>query len=248
MESVPLTDERDTATAGLPRKPKRAGLLAALRRRQPGRPIYRILWWHLLHFLCFIYFIPFYRYRAWGIHNIPDEGPVLFVSNHQSFLDPIIVGLGAHKRQFYAMARSTLWTNKVLAFLISSLNAVPVERGESDIKAMRKCLDVLAAGHGLLIFPEGTRTLDGTTGAFETGTMLLIKRSGATVVPVAIEGAFEVWPKGRKLPHPTGQIRCRYGEPIEAQKLVAMGGKRAIEHLQATVEAMRLELSGTRAP
>jgi 1-acyl-sn-glycerol-3-phosphate acyltransferase len=218
-------------------------MLETLRRRQPGRSIARILWWHFLHYLCFLWFLTCYRFRGFGQRHIPATGPVLFVSNHQSFLDPIVVGLAAHHRQFYALARSTLFDHPILGWLIRSLNAVPVARGESDTAAMRKCLDVLAEDHALLVFPEGTRSLDGTTGSFGRGIALLIKRSGATVVPVAIEGAFAAWPKGRKLPRGSGRIQVMYGEPIPPSVLQSMKPDAALSLLRDRVESMRLQLA-----
>ncbi len=230
--------ESVAATGSVVASPSRS-LLRGLRDRQPGRSILRILWWYFLHHLTFLWFLFCYRYRAHGTSNIPARGGLIFVCNHQSFLDPIAVGLGGHRRQFYAMARSTLWRTKWLGWIIDSLNALPVERGEADLKAVRTCIEVLKRGHALLVFPEGTRTLDGTTQPFQTGMMLLIKRSGACVVPVAIEGAFEVWPKGRRWPRLWGCIRTRYGAPIEASTLTAMGAAEALEHLRGAVESMR---------
>ncbi len=211
--------------------------------RQPGRSWRRILWWHFLHFLCFVWFWPCYRFRAWGVSNVPATGPVLLVSNHQSFLDPITVGLAAHHRQFYAMARASLWKTHWLGWLIDSLNAVPVAQGEGDLKAMRRCLEVLKTKHALLIFPEGSRSETGVTQPFEPGTMLLIKRSKAVVVPVALEGAQHIWPRSAKLPRFSGRIGVQYGRPIPAEALLAMGGDRAIRCLRDTVESMRLELA-----
>lgn len=124
-----------------------------------------------------------------------------------------------------------------------SLNAVPINRNEADTAAMRKCLDVLKKKHALLVFPEGTRTPDGTTRPFSPGTMLLIKRSGAPVVPVAIEGAFDAWPRGRALPRSHGRIAVQYGQPIDADVLAKMGAKNAMIYLQNHIEQMRLELA-----
>lgn len=215
----------------------------ALRARQPGAPLWRILWWHVLHYLCFVSIVTLYRYRAWGVTRIPASGPLLIISNHQSYLDPALIGLASHKRQFHAMARSTLFRNRFFAWLIRSLNAVPVERGESDLAAMRRCIDVLAQGHALLVFPEGTRTLDGATRKFATGTMLLIKRARPTVLPVAIDGAFDAWPKGWPAPKLHGRIGVMFGEPIEADRLIEMGAPAALAHLRDTIEAMRLDIA-----
>ena len=190
--------------------------------RQPGGPWWRIAWWHFLHFLCYVWFFLCYRFRGWQVHNVPRTGPVLLVSNHQSFLDPIVVGLAAHHRQFYAMARATLFDHPLFSWLIRSLNAVPVEQGEGDIKAMRACIDVLKRQHALLVFPEGSRSDDGMTQDFLPGTMLLIKRARPQVVPVALQGPFDVWPHFRTAPKPFGRIGVIYGEPIAAETLIAM--------------------------
>jgi len=171
---------------------------------------------------------------------------VLFVSNHQSFLDPIIVGIGT-RLPFFALARSTLFHHPVLGWLIRSLSAIPVEQGAGDLSAMRQCVDVLKADQPLLIFPEGARTLDGRTHPFETGTMLLIKRARPRVVPVAIEGAFEVWPRGARRPRPFGRIAVAFAESIDAETLLAMGAEEARAHLADLVESMRLGLRGEGA-
>ncbi|MCX5660211.1 MAG: lysophospholipid acyltransferase family protein [Planctomycetota bacterium] len=218
-------------------------MLAALRARQPGAPVGRILGWYALHLAAFYWMTACYRYRAWGVENIPESGPVLLVSNHQSYLDPMLVGVGGHRRQFYAMARSTLFRNKAFSGIIRFMNAVAVERGTADMTAMRRCIELLQQGNALLIYPEGTRTLDGKTGPFATGTMLLIKRAKPRVVPVAIEGSFQAWPKGRSLPRPTGRIGVMYGEPIDAETLINRGATEGLEHLRQTIEAMRLELA-----
>jgi 1-acyl-sn-glycerol-3-phosphate acyltransferase len=213
------------------------------RGRQPGQPAWRILWWHFLHFLCYLWVGPAYRYRAWGFQRVPQTGPVLLVSNHQSFLDPILVGLSVHHRQFYALARSSLFRHRAFSWLIRSINAIPVERGTGDMAAMRRCIEVLQQGHALLIFPEGTRTPDGTTKPFAPGTMLIIKRARPLVVPVAVEGSFAAWPKERKAPRSTGKIGVMFGEPIRPEVLVAMEPAAALEHLRAKVEEMRLEVA-----
>ena len=222
-------------------------MLEKIRRRQPGASIGRIMWWQLLHGLCYLWMGSCYGYRAWGMGNIPRSGPVLFVSNHQSFLDPILVGLGSHRRQFYAMARSTLFHNRYFAWLIRSINAFPVERGTSDTAAMRRALEVLKGGHALLVYPEGTRTVDGQVGTFHNGIMLLIKRAKPWVVPVAIDGAFEAWPKGQALPRAVGQVRVMYGKPYRAEDLLAIGSHQAIAELHGAVDRMKNDLARVNA-
>lgn len=212
-----------------------------LRQRQPGAKLTGLFFRILVRALSALWLTVCYRMRSEGRQNIPLTGPVIFASNHQSYLDPVIIGVGAWpKRQFLSMARSTLFRNPVFGAVIRALSAFPVERGASDMKAMRHSIDALKAGHAMLIFPEGTRTNDGATAPFKSGLMLLVKRSQATVVPTAVSGAFEAWPRGRML-RPFGRIRVRFGEPIPAAELLAMDAEAAAELLRQKVESMRLD-------
>jgi len=218
-------------------------MLKSLKQRQPGQPIRRILWWHFCHFLCVVWFYTCYRFRFFGARNIPRTGPVLFVSNHQSMLDPIIVGLGASHRQFYAMARKTLWDTAWLGRLMDSLNAIPVDQDKPDASTMKRCIEVLKHDHALLIFPEGARTFSGETQAFEPGLMLVIKRARPTIVPVALDGAYDVWPRTQRRPKLFGRIACQYGQPIGAEDLLSRPPDEAREYLRETVESLRLEIA-----
>ncbi len=218
-------------------------MIQALRNRQPGASLWRIAFWHFMHMICFLIFVPLYRFRSFGSRNIPRTGPVLLVSNHQSYLDPIIVGLACSHRQFAALARSTLFENHpVFTWLIRMLNAIPVTQGESDVGAMRKCIAELEKGQALLIFPEGARTLSGKVEPFETGTMLIIKRAKPLIIPVALDGAYNVWKRGTN-PKPYGRIGVSYGKPIPAQTIIDMGADRGLAYLRDEVEKLRLELA-----
>lgn len=231
----------DDGPSGGPGGSGRPGLLARVRRRQPGEPVYRILWWALYHWITWLWFVSCYRWRAWGVRNIPDEGPVVFVSNHQSFLDPIVVGLGCHKRQFHPLARKTLWDSAVYRALSLPMNAIPVDQEAGDLKAMKTCLEKLAQGHALLLFPEGARTRDGRVKPFANGIKLILKRSGAPVVPVGIAGAFEAWPIHAKLPSPRGRIGVAYGQTITPEELKALGPDAGLALLHERVCALHAE-------
>ncbi len=201
----------------------------------------QFLWWQLLKAPCTAWYKLFYRLRVEGNEHLPRTGPVLIVSNHESFLDPVLVGLSCSPRPIYTMARSSLFRFP-MGQLIRSVNGIPVDRGTADLTSIRRCIDVLKQGKALGIFPEGTRSEEGAMKKFRGGTMLLIKRAKPMVAPLAIAGSFETWPRSRKLPHLTGRIKVRFAPPIAAETLIEMGEEAALESLRVKVQEMRDEL------
>ena len=163
-----------------------------------------------------------WRVRVFNRRYEPTEGGVLYICNHQSFLDPILVAF-ALQRPMNFMARDTLFKNKYFAKVIDTFNAFPVKRGKGDIGAIKESLRRLKAGNQLIVFPEGTRTDDGQIQPFKPGPALLAQRGATWTVPVLIDGAELVWPKSQKVPT-LGNIVVQYGEPIHqsvAKKLSA---------------------------
>ncbi len=147
--------------------------------------------------------------------NVPDlhsyEG-VLLVSNHQSFLDPVLVGMPLERRINY-LARSTLFDTPVFGSLIRALGTIPLRRGTGDGAALRAAMSVLKDGRPLLLFPEGTRSSDGSLGTMSPGAAMMAARCKVPVIPTYIEGAFDAWPKSRTLPRPARTVVV-YGEPL----------------------------------
>jgi len=217
-------------------------LISALRQRQPGAPLWRIALWDTIHFICYLSLVLLYRHRAYGVSNIPRTGAVLYVCNHQSFLDPPIVGAASHRRQFLALARSTLFDSRIGGYILRKLDTIPVIQGTSDLRAMRRCIAELKKGHALLIFPEGARTLSGKVEPFETGTMLIIKRAKPLVVPVAVDGAFDAWKRGGR-PKVRGRVGVIFGKPIPADQIVDMGPDHGLTFLRDQVQQLRSELA-----
>jgi 1-acyl-sn-glycerol-3-phosphate acyltransferase len=196
-------------------------------------------WFWLASWICRVFCILFFRVRTYGRDNIPRKGAFILVSNHQSYIDPVFCG-GLIKRQSSFLARDSLFTNWFFGPLISSLNAIPVKLGEPDISAMRKVLGKLKKGGGVCLFPEGTRTFDGKITPFKPGLGLLSRRGKAPIVPVVIDGAFECWPRHKKLFSP-GPISVTYGKPITVEQVKDMGDKKLAELLTETLRKMQTE-------
>ena len=218
------------------------GWLKRTRRKNPGASLLRIMWWTFLQTCLLVYLKIFYRHFSRDYRKIPDEGPVLLISNHQSFLDLPVIGVGIWHRHFQSMARETLFRG-LLGWIIRTLNGFPVDQeSKGDIKAMRATMDKLSQGHLLLVFPEGSRTPDGAIGEFKKGIMLILRRAKPTVVPAALEGVYDIWPMGQKRPKFRGRTAACYGDPIDAEFLLSMKPDEALEYLRRKVDDLRMEL------
>ncbi|MFC1806403.1 lysophospholipid acyltransferase family protein [Planctomycetota bacterium] len=153
-----------------------------------------------------------FRIRAWGAEKVPPRGGVLLASNHQSFADPLIVGTPLPRQACY-MARRTLFGVPLLRWVIRAVGAFPVDRGGVDRRAMRAAVDLMRLGEAVVVFPEGTRTPDGELKPFTAGFALLAAQARVPIVPVAIHGAFDAWPRQHRLPRP-GRVHVAYAEPV----------------------------------
>jgi 1-acyl-sn-glycerol-3-phosphate acyltransferase len=181
-----------------------------------------------------------WRTRYFGRENIPAEGAAMIVCNHQSHLDPPLVSVGC-PRQIYIMARKTLFDNPVFGRLIRSIHAVPIDRDGVGAAGIKECLKLLKRGEILLIFPEGTRSPNGQVQPFRPGFVTLAARTGAAIVPAAIEGAQRVWPRSRSYPLP-GKVFVRYGEALSVEEVQQHDPQKLLEIVQQRVLACQADL------
>jgi len=176
--------------------------------------------------------------RTAGRGNIPTTGPALVVANHQSFFDPILVGL-ATRRHLCSLGRKTLFRNPAFGWLIRMLNGVPIDQEGVSKEGLKQILEQLRLGQTVVIYPEGERTPHGEMQQLKPGIHLLIKRSHAPIVPVGIAGAYDAWPRWRPLPIPAplfmpanrGCIGVSIGKPIDSRPFAEMPREKALEEL-----------------
>ena len=171
----------------------------------------------------------FFRYQVVGRDKLIQEGPVLIASNHESFLDPPLVGV-AWEDSVYYLARKTLFKGPT-KWLYPRWNAIPVDQEAPDMSSLKKIIKILRSGEQVVVFPEGARTLTGQLQPGEAGVGLIAAKSNATIQPVRIFGAFKALPRGsgRLRFHP---ITIVVGDPIrltpEEQKARGREGYQAI--------------------
>jgi 1-acyl-sn-glycerol-3-phosphate acyltransferase len=173
-------------------------------------------------FLSCSYYRFFHGFKVEGLEHVPKDGAFLLASNHLSFLDPPALGC-LMPRNLHYFARDSLFTGP-LGLLIRSLNSIPVNRSQLDLATLRRVLKVLAEGHPLLVFPEGTRSEDGELGAGKKGVGMLVAKSQVPVLPARIFGSYEIMGKGKSLPRLGRKLRVRYGSLLDLEA-IDPGGK-----------------------
>ncbi len=154
-----------------------------------------------------------YRGRVYGVEQVPTSGPVIVVSNHGSHLDPPLIS-NALCRPVAYMAKAELFEVPVLKQAIRLYGAYPVKRGGADRGAIQATEAALRQGWAVGIFLNGTRTPDGRIPDPHLGAALISARTGIPLLPVALWGTYQIWPKGQKAPHPFGAITVHIGELI----------------------------------
>jgi len=172
------------------------------------------------------------------------SGPAILAMNHQSYLDPLLAGITSD-RAIYFLARRTLLDAPTLGWLLPKLNVIPVNQEGVDRSAIKAVIRILNAGHAVLIFPEGSRTLDGNLQPAEPGLGLVIAKTLAPVVPMRIFGAHEALPRGGGGLHLV-PITIVIGDPISfnASDLDLPGKKlyqQLSERVMDAIAALRLE-------
>ena len=162
-----------------------------------------------------------YRPHVEGRGNVPKSGPVIFASNHLSFIDSIAIPVAA-PRPVHFLAKSSYFDGPGLGGWLSkqfftAIGAVPVQRGagQAALDALEQQRALLEQGSTVALYPEGTRSLDGRLYKGRTGVSFLALQTGAPVVPVGLIGTADVMPVGAKMPSLTHRVTVKFGEPLD---------------------------------
>lgn len=212
----------------------------------------RAIWYELLYYPASLLALLCFGLRIKGGPRVPNCGGLLVIANHQSYLDPPLVGMAVRRRLSY-LARKSLFTVPGLAWLIRSLGAIPINQ-ETGTEGIKATLALLNAGKAVLVFPEGGRSRDGTIQPLKPGIVILIRRAGCAILPVGIDGAYDIWPAAQAFPKPAPFCRpgprrgiaVVVGNPIPAKTLAALPPEQMLSQCHEILERLRCQAERLR--
>ena len=176
------------------------------------------LFYYYVRILVNLFFMTFYGVRYYGRNNLPVSGGVILISNHQSHFDPPLLAAGLSRRLNF-LARKSLFRFKPFAWLIDMLDAIPLDIEGIGFAGIKESFKRLRNGEIILVFPEGARTWDGEIAHFLQGSLVLAQRTKSTILPAAISGCYEAFPRTQKFPTLWGRIRVVYGKSIPYEEI-----------------------------
>lgn len=221
--SAPLEPRPTTSAGAAPAVSKAAPRATRVIARSP-------FWWAVSKGLVLTFCRLYFRLRIEGRHHVPKTGPVLLVANHASYVDPPLVGITAGRWVGF-LAQAGLARLGPLRWWLGQMGVTLIDRNAPSKEALRVIAECLGKGEAVGIFPEGTRSADGAVGPFRNGVEFLVRRTGATVVPIGLDGNHRAFPRKAILPRPR-KLVVRYGAPMSAAEVLAPGG---VERLRARV-------------
>ena len=200
-----------------------------------GSPLRRNLVWLTFQLLVRNVFVFWLQYRARGIEKIPTVGGGLILGNHQSFIDPLLIGLPLHRPVSF-LARDTLFPVPVIGWILRNTYVMPLSRDTGGAAGIRETIRRLDEGFLVGLFPEGTRSPDGTMGPLKPGFAALVRRTDLPIYPVGIAGAHRALGRGSLFLKPR-RVCVVFGEPIPAAKIAELKQRGREAELVETVRA-----------
>ena len=176
-----------------------------------------------------------FQVRVHHQRRFPDHGASLICANHQSNLDPIVIGCASPRRINY-LAKKSLFRTRIGNWVMRMVESIPIDREGVGIAGIKETLKRLKKKEPVVMFPEGQRTFDGEMTPLMSGICVLIKRVPTDVIPVGIEGAFDCWPRQNPWPRP-GQIHVVVGEPIPYELMKDLSDDALLALLEERISA-----------
>lgn len=181
----------------------------------------------------------FWRATFSGLEHIPPSGGFVLAPVHRSNIDTFPM-IGMTRRRMGFLGKDSLWKTKLTAWFFTTMGGYPVHRGTADRAALKRCIEVVERGEGLILFPEGTRQSGPVVQQLFEGAAYVASKTNVPIIPLGIGGSEGAMPKGAKMLRPV-KLHYEIGIPIPAP-LSADGGRASREQLHATTELLHAEL------
>jgi 1-acyl-sn-glycerol-3-phosphate acyltransferase len=201
----------------------------------PKRSLPNRAWQLVVRFVSTVTAVMVCRMRWFGNQKVPGTGGALVLSNHQSNLDPVLIGLACPRRMNY-LARTTLFRSPIFRWMVAALDAIPIDREGGGLEGLKETLRRIKRGELVLIFPEGTRTPDGEVKRIMPGFCAVARRAGVPLVPVALDGAYDAWPRQRRFPRPA-VIHVQWGDPILPSQIEKLTDEQLVEEVERRIRS-----------
>lgn len=172
------------------------------------------LFYRFCRFVLLVIFKLLYFFRVYGRENVPRQGGCIIASNHLSLLDPMVLSIASPRILTFMAKKQLFEVNPVFTWLITALNAFPLEREKGDVRALRGAINKLKQGRSMIIFPEGTRSRGGAIGSAQSGLGMLAAYSRVPVVPAFILGTEKALPAESKKIRCFQKIAVYFGKPM----------------------------------
>ena len=187
----------------------------------------------------------FFRLRWQGGENFPTTGGGLVCCNHQSYFDPILVGLTCDREMNY-LARKSLFKFGPFRWWIGLFNAIPIDRDGVGLGGLKETLRRLRKDELVVIYPEGTRTRDGELQELKPGFCAVARRGKQPIFPMALDGAYDAWPRDKRLPR-LSRIGICVGEPITVEQMAELSDDELVRLVSDAIAACFEQARGLRA-
>ncbi len=195
--------------------------MAKIPRLTPDQPLpspFRRNWlWFSCQLVLRSLFVVWLRYRARGHERLPADRGALLLINHQSHLDPLLVGLPLERPISY-VARHNLFPLPVLGWILRNTYVMPINQQRPGAAVVRECVRRLEHGFLVGFFPEGSRTRDGQIAPLKPGFAMILRRARVPVFPVGVAGAYQAFRRGSRMVRP-GAVRVVFGKPLDWEEL-----------------------------